>query len=356
MTIQDLPILKIGKYQPRYPIIQGGMGVMISGPSLAGATAAAGLVGTIASVGLAATLPDYDGHNIVEENKKALKLYIARARAASNGGVLAVNCMCALTDYEEQIKTVCEAGIDIIISGAGLPLHLPNLTAAYPDVALVPIVSSVKAADILVRRWSRFNRLPDGFVVETPNAAGGHLGARDEVHAMDPNLSLEKVVPELVTWLKAQGINIPVIAAGGIWDRADMMHAFSLGASGVQMGTRFAATVEGDASPRFKQAFVDAKKEDIVLIMSPCGLPGRAIRSPMVEHYLTGDVTSRPCMANCLAHCRYRVDRKTFCIAAAMVDAWKGDWEHGLFFCGSNVWKVKSIPHVKEIVDELVGA
>ena len=192
--------------------------------------------------------------------------------------------MCALQDYEQQVRAVCEAGIDIIISGAGLPLKLPELTRDFPNVALVPIVSSLKAASIIVRRWMKnYGRSPDAFVVETPNSAGGHLGAAKIEQVDDKELSLETVIPQLVNWLKEIKLNIPVIAAGGIFDRNEMLHAFELGASGVQMGTRFAASVEGDASDVFKQAYVDAKPEDVVLINSPCGLPGRALRSPMVE-------------------------------------------------------------------------
>jgi nitronate monooxygenase len=181
----ELPLLTIGKHQPKYPIIQGGMGIMVSGPRLAGAVAAAGGVGTIASVGISASSPDFNlsaGAKVIDENNhKVLARYIKEAKEASNGGVIAVNCMCALSDYEQLVRTSCEAGADIIISGAGLPLKLPQLAEGHPDTALVPIVSSVKAANLILNRWLKhYNRLPDAFVVETPNTAGGHLGARDE--------------------------------------------------------------------------------------------------------------------------------------------------------------------------------
>ena len=196
---------------------------------------------------------------------------------------------------------------------------------------------------------------PDAFVVETPNAAGGHLGASKIEQVDDQSLSLETVIPELVAWLKEMKLNIPVIAAGGIFDREQMMHAFELGASGVQMGTRFAASAEGDASDAFKQAYVNAKKEDVVLINSPCGLPGRALRSPMVENYLKNIDLHNPCIANCLAHCVYRATHKTFCIARALIEALQGNWNEGLFFCGSNVWRVDKIQSVKEIFADLFG-
>ncbi|EFC91420.1 2-nitropropane dioxygenase NPD [Dethiosulfovibrio peptidovorans DSM 11002] len=351
----DMPVLKIGGHSPRHPLIQGGMGVLVSGPKLAGAVARSGAIGTIASVGLAAAHPDFTGRNYFEINQKAIKEYLAEAREiAGPDGILAINCMVALTDYELHVRAACEGGAQIIISGAGLPLKLPEYTKDYPEVALVPIVSSAKAAQLIMRRWKKTcGRIPDGFVVETPLYAGGHLGARDEAMVKDPSLSLEVVVPELVSFLEKEGLDIPVIAAGGIWDREDVLKAFDLGAKGVQMGTRFAASEEGDADIRFKQAYVDATEDDVVLIHSPAGLPGRALRSPMVDRYLKGDVESKPCMANCLTHCRYRKTKETFCIAQALVDAYRGDWEHGLFFCGSNVTKVNSIEKVEDVIRSL---
>ena len=352
------PTLKIGKHQPRYPLVQGGMGVKISGPRLAGAVARAGGVGTIATVGLAVDSPRFRNRNFFEANFLALKDALAEARATAPDGVLAVNAMVALTDYEQHIRGACEGGVDIIISGAGLPLKLPEYAKDFPDVALVPIVSSTKAASLIIRRWEKhYGRMPDGLVVETPLHAGGHLGATKLEQVTDPALALEVVVPELVAFLKDEvGIDIPVIAAGGIWDRADMERAFAYGASGVQMGTRFACTVEGDASERFKQAFVDAKEEDVVIIKSPVGIPGRALKTPFVAKYLEGDVTSKPCIANCLSHCSYRNDRSAFCIAQALKDAYEGDYENGLFFCGDNVTKCTRIETVDGIMAELFGS
>lgn len=351
----DMAVLQIGSHRPKYPLIQGGMGVMVSGPKLAGAVARSGAIGTIASVGLAAAHPDFTGRNYFETNQRAIKDYLAQARdIAGPQGILAVNCMVALTDYELHVRAACEGGANIIISGAGLPLKLPEYTRDYPDVALVPIVSSTKAAQLIMRRWQKtYGKNPDGFVVETPLYAGGHLGARDEAMVTDPALSLETVVPELVAFLKEEGLDIPVIAAGGIWDRDDVLKAFSLGAKGVQMGTRFASTEEGDADIRFKQAYVDASEEDVVLIQSPAGLPGRALRSPMVDRYLKGEVASKPCMANCLTHCRYKKEKETFCIAQALVEAYRGNWEDGLFFCGSNVTRVTAIERVDDIISSI---
>ena len=353
----SLPILSIGKHTPRFPLIQGGMGVRISGPGLAAAVAKAGGIGTIASVGLAVASESFDGRNYFEVNQVVLREEIQKARAASDGGIIAVNAMVALTDYDLHIKASCEGGVDMIISGAGLPLRLPELTKDFPDVALVPIVSSTKAANLIVRRWDKlYGRLPDAFVVETPLYAGGHLGVTKMEQVMDEALSLESVVPELVSYIRDEvKADIPVIGAGGVWNREDMNKVFALGAKGVQMGTRFATTLEGDADIRFKQALIDASEEDVVIIKSPVGIPGRALRSPFIEKYLEGTVESKPCFANCLSHCSYRTDKQAFCIAQALVDAYRGNWEEGLFFCGSNVGKIEKMENVEEIFRDLFG-
>lgn len=353
----NLPELRIGKHTPKYPIVQGGMGVKISSSRLAGAVAKNGGIGTIASVGLACDHQQFNGRNYFDINEVAMADAIKAAREIAPDGVLAVNCMVALTDYERQVRSACKAGIDIVVSGAGLPIKLPEYTKDYPDVAIVPIVSSVKAADLIIRKWAKaYDRLPDAIVVETPLYAGGHLGATKMEHVTDEAFSLESVVPELVKYLaETVKADIPVIAAGGIWDRSDMMHAFELGAKGVQMGTRFACTVEGDADDRYKQAFIDATEDDVVVIMSPVGIPGRALRNPFVEKYMTGEVESKPCLAACLSHCSYLKDRSTFCIAGALVDAYQGNWETGLFFAGSNVTKCTKLETVEEIFKDLVG-
>ncbi len=354
-----LPVLKIGKHAPRFPLIQGGMGVAISGPSLAGHVAKCGGVGTIASVGLAANSPHYNGRNYFEANQLAVKEAIAEARRiAGPGGVIAVNCMVALTDYDRQTRSACEGGVDVIISGAGLPLRLPEYTRDFPEVALVPIVSSLKAAALITRRWEKtYGKVPDGFVMETPKYAGGHLGVTKMDQVDDEQFTLERVIPELVEFVEKElGGDVPVIGAGGIWGREDMLKVFSLGAKGVQVGTRFACTFEGDASDRFKQAYIDATEEDVVIIESPAGLPGRVLNSPFVRQYLEGDVKSKPCMANCLTHCRYKTDKETFCIAQALIDSFRGNWEEGLFFCGSNVARIDRMQHVSEIMEEFFPA
>lgn len=353
-----LPKLKIGEYSPAFPIIQGGMGVMISGPRLAAATASAGGIGTIASVGLAVVDDEnrrtMNAEQLIMKNRELIAKYVRQAKEAAKSGIIAVNCMCALSDYEGMVKASCEAGADMIISGAGLPLKLPEFTKEFKKTALVPIVSSVKAASLIIQKWMRnYSRIPDAFVVETPNSAGGHLGAHDATQAEDKSLSLKEVVPALVKQIKEMGLSIPVIAAGGIWDGNDIKEAIEMGAAGVQMGTEFAATVEGDASDTFKQAYVNAKSEDVILLKSPCGLPGRAIRSPLTERAAAGETCGGKRCIRCLRQCEYMKKHETFCIADALVAAYKGDWNNGLFFCGSNVGKVKSIKKVKDLIGEL---
>ena len=361
----NMPVLKIGKHQPSYPLIQGGMGVAISGANLAGHVAGCGGIGTIASVGLCHDSPLFrEKRSYFEVNQIVIREAVQKAReiAVKNSKpmigdskpIIAVNCMVALTDYDTQVRSSCEGGVDIIISGAGLPLRLPEYTKDFPEVALVPIVSSAKAASLIARRWEKhYGRIPDGFVVETPHTAGGHLGASTIEQVLSPELALEITVPDVVKYVAEElKCDIPVIAAGGIWDRADMLSAFQMGAKGVQVGTRFVCTEECDANMRFKKAYIDATEDDIVLINSPAGLPGRAIRNPFISGYLEGEVESKPCFANCLSHCRYKKDHSTFCIAMALIDGCLGNWESGLFFCGSNAVKATKIEKVEQVMQD----
>ena len=355
-TSLNLPLLKIGKHTPAYPLVQGGMGVRISASGLAGAVAKAGGVGTIASVGLGFSSEHYTGKNYFESNKLALADEVAAARRAAPDGIIAVNCMVALTDYESMVRTAAEKGAQVIISGAGLPMQLPEYTKDFPDVALVPIVSSVKAARLIIKKWDKlYGRLPDAIVVEAPGMAGGHLGARTE-DVFSSEMTLEKVVPELVEFLAAElKVDIPVIAAGGIWSREDAMRAFGMGARGVQMGTRFVCTFECDAPEAFKQMYLDADDDDIILVQSPVGLPGRAIRNAFSEKLAAGPPEGHHCTINCLKHCSLRTDKTGFCIAKALTAAHKGDIDGGLIFSGSNAARCKEIVHVRDVIEDLFG-
>jgi nitronate monooxygenase len=356
-----LPSLTIGKYTSKYPIIQGGMGIRISASKLSAAVANAGGIGVVSTVALGLDSPYYTKEKATSKdyfsaNILALQDELKMARQLSPKGIIGVNCMVAISDYEQMVRTSAEFGAQIIFSGAGLPFGLPDYVSDYPDVALVPIISSVKAASIIIRKWERLHkRMPDGFVVETPNSAGGHLGAKPE-EITDPNFSLEKVIPEVLSYLdKEAQLKVPVVGAGGIFDHEDILKIMGLGAHGAQLGSRFVCTDECDASDEFKELFMKAKKEDIVIVKSPVGMPGRAIRSEFTERFEKGLDVDDKCFAKCLKHCACRDNRETYCIASVLDKAQRGNTAEGLFFAGSNAWRIKKIVPVQTLMDELVG-
>lgn len=356
-----LPPLQIGQHTARYPIIQGGMGIRISGATLASAVANAGGIGIISAVGLGFNSPYFDPQqkkgNFFTANRLALIDELQRARELSPDGIIGINSMVVARDHETLVRTAAEQGVNLIISGAGLPLTLPEYTQSYPDVALVPIVSTVRAAKVICRKWERhYHRLPDAFVVETPNAAGGHLGAKSE-ELDSPALSLEAVIPELVDYFQQElGVMIPVIAAGGIWDRQDIDRMLALGARGVQIGTRFITTRECDANIRYKEFHLNATPEDVMIVSSPVGLPGRALRNSFVERVMNHPETlQRQCVANCLEVCHCRDEKEGFCILQALTRAANGDVDNGLIFAGSNAGRATELVSVATLVAELVG-
>ncbi len=362
MTFCTLPSVKIGNHHARYPIIQGGMGIRISGARLASAVANAGGIGIISAVGLGFNSPYYDSKrrqgNFFQANKQALIDEIQKARQLSPNGIIGVNVLVAARDYPDLAQTAAANGADVIIAGAGLPLQLPEYTADHPEVALVPIVSGVRAAQILCRKWKRnYGRVPDGFIVECPKTAGGHLGAKYE-DLDSETFNTERVIPELVTYLRDQvKADIPVIAAGGIWDRQDIDRMLAKGASGVQMGTRFITTEECDAHPRYKAFHLQARPEDVVIVPSPVGLPGRALRNAFTEAAIAGsrDLEKR-CIANCLKTCACRERKETYCIIRVLDKAARGDVENGLVFAGANAGRAKKIVPVAELMAELVDS
>ncbi|WP_320056576.1 nitronate monooxygenase family protein [Desulfuromonas thiophila] len=349
--------LKIGKHQIPYPLIQGGMGVRVSAAGLAGAVARCGGVGLIATAGLALNSPHYTGRNFFAADLLALKEELRKAYEIAPDGIIGTNCMVAVSNYDDIVRASCEAGAKIIVSGAGLPLNLPALTADYPEVALVPIVSSVKAAELIARKWHKaYQRLPDAVVVEDPDTAGGHLGEKLE-NIGNGSYDQYATVRGVKAYFREEWqADMPVIAAGGIWDRADVEYALAQGADGVQMASRFVCTEECDAAPEFKQAYLDCRKEDIGLIMSPAGLPGRAICGNIEAiraHDIEGQVR---CPSGCLKKCAYKSGQERFCIVHALDRAQRGDRASGLIFCGSNAWKADRIETVAEIFEELFGA
>lgn len=347
--------LKIGQYTVRYPLIQGGMGVRISGGSLAGHVAKCGGVGLVAAAGIALNSEFYNGRNYLQAEPEAFKAELKKAYEIAPEGVIGVNVMVALSDFEQLVAAAIEGGAKVIVCGAGLPLTLPGLTAHAPHVALVPIVSSFRAAQLIVRKWEKgFNRLPDAIVVEDPDTAGGHLGEKMEVIG-NGEYDQYGTVREIKAYLKAEfpDASIPVIAAGGIWDRADLLHALEQGADGVQMASRFVPTVECDAADAFKQEYLNCRKEDIGLIMSPAGLPGRAIlkNKEKIRQYDLDHKTV--CRMGCLKKCAYKESGERFCIVSSLDRAQRGDVETGLVFCGTNAWKADRITTVQAIFDEL---
>ncbi|MDA0266755.1 MAG: nitronate monooxygenase family protein [Cyanobacteria bacterium] len=362
-----LPTLQIGDHIAQHPIIQGGMGIRISGANLAAAVANAGGIGIVSAIGLGMNSAYFDPQQsnpkkrqaqFFEANRLALIDELQKARDLSPHGILGVNVMVAARDYEILVKTAIAHGVNLIISGAGIPLKLPEYTADAPHVALVPIVSTTRAAQIICQKWHRHQgRLPDAIVVENPQSAGGHLGAK----AADldaPNLAAAVVIPELIAYIRAQwGTSIPVIAAGGIWNRADIDCALALGASGVQIGTRFITTDECDADRRYKDFHVQAKPEDVVIVPSPVGLPGRALQNAFV-HQVLASGTPNPketCFANCLQVCKFRETRETYCILRALDRASQGDVETGLVFAGSNAGRANKILPVAALMAELTA-
>ena len=348
--------LKIGKYTARFPVIQGGMGVRISGGSLAGHVAKAGGIGLVAAAGIALNSEHYTGTNYFQAETQAFQTELRKARAIAPDGIIGVNVMVALSDFEPLVKSAIEAGAQVIVCGAGLPLSLPELAAHAPDVALVPIASSVRAAQLIARTWEkRYHRLPDAVVVEDPDTAGGHLGEKMENIGTGEYDQYATVRGIKQFFRDEYHVDIPVIAAGGIWDRADLEHALSEGADGVQMASRFVCTEECDAAPEFKQAYLNCKQEDIGLLMSPAGLPGRAIltNTPNIRQYDLDHHT--PCRMGCLKKCSYKESGERFCIVTALDRAQRGDVDTGLVFCGTNAWKADKITTVQAIFDELFG-
>ncbi|MCL2760444.1 MAG: nitronate monooxygenase family protein [Desulfuromonadales bacterium] len=346
---------KIGKYTVKYPIIQGGMGVRISGGSLAGNVAKCGGIGLVAAAGIALNSQSYNGKNYFNAEVEAFKTELKKAYSIAPDGIIGVNVMVALTDYEELVVAAIEGGAKVIVCGAGLPLTLPGLTAHAPDVAIIPIVSSVRAAQLIVKKWVKaYNRIPDAIVVEDPDSAGGHLGEKMEIIG-NGQYDQYATVRGVKSYLGEEfpGVSIPVIAAGGIWDRNDLQYALSHGADAVQMASRFVCTEECDADIAFKMKYINCKKDEIGLIMSPAGLPGRAIIAN-ADNIVDYDIKNNTaCSTGCLKKCSYKESKERFCIVTALDRAQRGDVDTGLVFCGTNAWRSEKITTVKAIFDEL---
>ena len=338
--------LKIGELYARVPVIQGGMGVGVSLSGLAGAVAAAGGIGVISAAQIGWREPGFDD-NPIECNIRAIGKEIARARQLAAGGIIGINIMVATNGYEAYVKAAVDAGVDLIISGAGLPMTLPAFSGS---VKIAPIVSSRKSLSVIVKYWDKkYSRKPDLVVIEGPEA-GGHLGfSREDIAAYtdtrEKNYDAEiRQIIEL-----ADELGVPAVVAGGVYTRGDMEHCFELGAKGVQMATRFVTTKECDASDAYKQAYINAKKEDIIIVKSPVGMPGRAIRNSFIEKAERGECPVKRCR-RCLTACKPATT--PYCITDALVNAVEGRLDEGLIFCGSNAFRADRIETVAEIMEE----
>ncbi|AZO96385.1 nitronate monooxygenase family protein [Halocella sp. SP3-1] len=349
-----MPELIIGDLVAKIPIIQGGMGVGVSLSSLASAVGNVGGIGIISTAGVGFDLPEYK-INPVQTSIKALKNEIKKAKELTQG-IIGVNIMVALSNFSNMVRTSVEAGADIIFSGAGLPLDLPKYVTGDKKPKLVPIISSSRAARLIIKRWtSTYDYLPDGFVVEGP-MAGGHLGfKREQINETD--YLLEKLIPEVVrevgVFEEKYKRTIPVIAGGGIYTGEDIYKFIELGASGVQMGTRFVPTYECDAAIEFKKAYINCKKEDIVIIDSPVGLPGRAIKNSFIESAEKGMNHPFNCPYHCIKTCKG--NNSLYCIAKVLLNAKKGNINSGFVFAGQNAYRVKEIVSVQELIGSLIN-
>jgi len=351
--------LKIGNLIVKIPIIQGGMGVAISLSGLASAVANQGGVGVISAVGIGMTEGD-SIKNFRKANMKALRKEIWKARGLSPDGVIGVNIMLAASDFDDLLDVAIDEKIDIVFVSAGLPLknpiNLPVEVLENSGVKIIPKVSSAKAANFIFKYWSnQYNRVPDGIVIEGP-LSGGHQGFRKK-DLIDPQIKLSDLIEETVKVLKPfeEKFNkeIPVIAAGGIYTGNDIYKIMQSGAKAVKMGTRFVPTFECDADEKFKESYISAKKEDIVLIDSPVGLPGRVVKNKFVEDILKGIKKPVNCPWKCLKTCDYK--EVSFCIAQALFNAAQGKMEEGFAFAGTTAYLTERLQSVKEIFDELIA-
>lgn len=345
--------LTIKNKTARIPIIQGGMGVGVSRFRLAGAVAKEGGVGIISSAQIGYDEPGFE-HDACGCNLRAIEKHVRLAKEQADGGLVGVNVMTALKHYAGHVKAAVQAGADLVVCGAGLPVDLPELVGDA-DTAIAPIVSSRKAASVLLRMWDKkYHRTADLLVVEGP-FAGGHLGFTpaqlEDVQALDFEEEIRQILKEKSIYERKYGVQIPVVVGGGIFDRSDVRRMLELGADGVQVATRFVATEECDASKAYKQAYIDARDEDVVIVQSPVGMPGRALYNAFIQKVEQGKQPVQKCF-QCLKKCTPQ--KVPYCITQALVNAVLGDLEHGLIFCGAKVGKIRKMTTVAELMRELV--
>ena len=369
--------LKIGNLVAKHPVIQGGMGVGVSLSSLAGAVAKAGGIGIISTAQIGFKDQDF-GKNPMAANLRAIHSELKKARDKAPQGILGFNIMVATKEYASYVKEAVKAGADVIISGAGLPIDMPKFVAEAEienggsekkerRTMIAPIVSSVKSALVICRMWDRkYHTAPDFVVVEGP-CAGGHLGfSREQLTELGADTDhvaetfneaaydkeIRGIIETVKSFAEKYKKHIPVITAGGIFDHKDVLHKFELGAEGVQAATRFVTTEECDADIAYKEAYINAKEEDIVIVKSPVGMPGRAIKNKFLERVAQGPVKVERCF-RCLEHCNPA--ETPYCITKALINAAEGKIDEALLFCGSNAYRCEKIETVPEVMAALCG-
>ena len=369
--------LKIGNLVAKHPVIQGGMGVGVSLSSLAGAVAKAGGIGIISTAQIGFKDQDF-GKNPMAANLRAIHSELKKAREKAPQGILGFNIMVATKEYASYVKEAVKAGADVIISGAGLPIDMPKFVAEAENenggsekkerrTMIAPIVSSVKSALVICRMWDRkYHTAPDFVVVEGP-CAGGHLGfSREQLAELGADTDhvaetfdepaydkeIRGIIETVKSFAEKYKKNIPVITAGGIFDHKDVLHQFALGAEGIQAATRFVTTEECDADIAYKEAYINAKEEDIVIVKSPVGMPGRAIKNKFLERVAQGPVKVERCF-RCLEHCNPA--ETPYCITKALINAAEGKIDEALLFCGSNAYRCEKIETVPEVMAALCG-
>ena len=369
--------LKIGNLVAKHPVIQGGMGVGVSLSSLAGAVAKAGGIGIISTAQIGFKDQDF-GKNPMAANLRAIQSELKKAREKAPQGILGFNIMVATKEYASYVKEAVKAGADVIISGAGLPIDMPKFVAEAENenggsekkerrTMIAPIVSSVKSALVICRMWDRkYHTAPDFVVVEGP-CAGGHLGfSREQLAELGADTDhvaetfdepaydkeIRGIIETVKSFAEKYKKHIPVITAGGIFDHKDVLHQFALGAEGIQAATRFVTTEECDADIAYKEAYINAKEEDIVIVKSPVGMPGRAIKNKFLERVAQGPVKVERCF-RCLEHCNPA--ETPYCITKALINAAEGKIDEALLFCGSNAYRCEKIETVPEVMAALCG-
>ena len=342
----------IGKKRLKKPLIQGGMGIGVSLSGLAGAVAKEGGAGTISAAQIGFLQPEFE-QNPVLANLKAMEEELQKARKIAQDGILGFNIMVAMNHYETYVRKAVETGADFIVSGAGLPLELPAMVSDT-DIAIAPIVSSARGAALILKYWEKkYHRYPDFIVIEGPEA-GGHLGfSRKQMEEkMDYDMEISEILKLVRVYEKKAERKIPVAVGGGICDKARAEHGFMLGADLIQVASRFITTKECDADSAYKEAYLKARKEDIVLVSSPVGMPGRAIRNPFLERVEKGEVQRPQKCFGCLKHCNPA--EIPYCITEALIHAVKGDTENGLLFCGAQGFLANQIETVQDVMEDLL--